>query len=95
MNPESLLQNKMRSRLEEAGGMVLRVAHGPAGFPDLIGCAPDGACFLVEVKRPGRPHTLSAVQALTLSRWSRVARVGVAETVEEALDIMKGDTCTT
>ncbi len=54
--------------------------------------APDGACFLIEVKRPGRPHPLSKVQALTLVRWGKIARAGVAETVDEALQIMEGGT---
>ncbi len=76
MNPETRLQNKIRAHLEAAGAMVLRVAHGPVGFPDLIGCAPDGACFLIEVKRPGRPHPLSPIQARTLERWGQIARRG-------------------
>lgn len=73
--------------------MVVRKRHGTAmgvaGDPDLYGTV-RGRHFEIEVKRPNDPSSqLTKLQAQRLQEW-KLARaiVGVARSVEEALQIL-------
>lgn len=72
---------------------VIRKRHGGvfgvAGDADLYGCLPTGRHFEIEVKQPGESATI--LQRKRLADWAAAgALTGVAHTVEEALEILKG-----
>jgi len=87
---ESTITRNILRALRGVPGLLVRKRHGSAagisGDPDLFGCY-DGRHFEIEVKRPGARPTPRQQQRL--KEWARAgARVGVARSVEEALDIV-------
>jgi len=90
---ESTITRNILRALRGVPGLLVRKRHGSAvgisGDPDLFGCY-DGRHFEIEVKRPGARPT--ALQQARLKEWALAgARVGVAHSVEEALDIVGAD----
>ena len=87
--PESTIVNAILRRLNAAPGTYARKTHGNAyssGWPDIVG-ASDGHAFAIEVKQPGKRATPR--QNHELAKWSLAgARVGVATSVDEAVDIV-------
>lgn len=70
--PENKLQGKIKSRLENQflGSFWIKIHGGPyqqAGIPDLIGCV-QGRFFALEVKLPGKEHTTTKLQKLTIEK---------------------------
>ena len=101
MTTESLIQNQIRVGLSKAGHTVFRANVGkvrmadgryfdtglPKGFPDLFGFRPDGRIFFIEVKNETgkvRPEQKIFIEKIR----KRGALVGVARSVEEALEIV-------
>lgn len=89
--PETILVGHMMDRLEAEGGWWLKV-HGSifqtAGVPDIIGCW-KGRFVAVEAKMPGNGP--SQIQEYTISLLKKAgARVGVAYSVSEAIEIRDG-----
>lgn len=103
MKTEHTIQNEIRVALTENGYIVFRVNVGkvktadgrwfdtglPKGHPDLYGFRPDGKIFYIEVKnangrvRPEQKQFIKTVKA-------RGALAGIARSVEDALDIVRG-----
>jgi len=89
--PETRLVGKMMDRLEAEGGWWMKV-HGSifqiAGVPDIVGCW-KGRFIAIEAKMPG--NIPSQIQAEVMKRLLIAgARVGVAYSVTEAVDIRNG-----
>jgi len=90
---EAALVGDILRALKALPGVIVRKRHGSAwgvaGDPDLYGSV-NGRHFEIEVKRPGARPT--ALQQARLKQWAATgARVGVAHSVEEALDIVGAD----
>lgn len=103
MELEHKIQNDIRVALSSAGHIVFRANVGkvrmadgryfdtglPKGFSDLFGFRPDGQIFFIEVKnkkgrvRPEQKKFLEVMRA-------KGALVGVARSVEDALEIVNG-----
>ena len=103
MKTEHTIQNEIRVALTENGYTVFRANVGkvktadgrwfdtglPKGHPDLYGFRPDGKIFYIEVKnangrvRPEQKQFIRTVKA-------RGALAGIARSVEDALDIVRG-----
>jgi hypothetical protein len=87
---ESALVTEILRALRALPGVIVRKRHGSAwgvaGDPDLYGSI-HGQHFEIEVKRPGDRPT--ALQEARLKQWAATgALVGVARSVEDALDIV-------
>ena len=87
---ESSLVAEILRALRALPGVVVRKRHGStwgvAGDPDLYGSI-HSRHFEIEVKRPGDRPT--ALQQARLKQWAATgALVGVARSVEDALDIV-------
>jgi hypothetical protein len=79
-------------RLREIPGVIVRKRHGTAmgvgGDPDLYGTI-SGRHFEIEVKRPDPSSRLTPLQSIRIEQWRQAgALVGVARSVEEALEII-------
>lgn len=60
---ESTLENKLKERIERAGGLCLKwTSPGFTGVPDRIVLLPDARILFVEVKRPGLKDGMSPRQ---------------------------------
>lgn len=90
---EKQIVKKMMTALRKKGAECSKIQGGPTqerGIPDIIGCY-KGKFFCIEAKRPGKEKNVSAYQALKLKKYKKSgARVGVATTVEQAIDIATG-----
>ncbi|HEO7896648.1 VRR-NUC domain-containing protein [Streptococcus agalactiae] len=103
MTTESLIQNKIRVALSQAGHTVFRANVGkvktadgrffdtglPKGFCDLFGFKPNGQIFFIEVKNEtGRIRPEQKNFMEVMA--SKGALAGVARSVEDALKIVNG-----
>lgn len=103
MKTEHTIQNEIRVALTENGYTVFRANVGkvktvdgrwfdtglPKGHPDLYGFRPDGKIFYIEVKNANgrvRPEQKQFIQTVK----ARGALAGIARSVEDALDIVRG-----
>ncbi len=91
--PEAKLSKKIRLALgREVGGLWTKVHGGPfqsAGLPDIIGCV-QGRFVGIEVKRPGREHTLAPLQRSTLDAIQSEGGIAFMSTsVEESVALVK------
>lgn len=89
--PETKLSRLVISRLRAEGGWWVKIHGGPfqqAGIPDIIGCW-DGKFVAIELKIPGEEPTKLQKQNLNLLH-AVGARVGVAISILEALEIRDG-----
>lgn len=103
MKAEHTIQNEIRVALTENGYTVFRANVGkvktvdgrwfdtglPKGHPDLYGFRPDGKIFYIEVKNANgrvRPEQKQFIQTVK----ARGALAGIARSVEDALDIVRG-----
>jgi hypothetical protein len=65
--------------------MPLMAGYGKAGVPDIMGSL-CGACFGIEVKRPGKePTAIQARRMREIARTNGIAFAGTAEVVIAAL----------
>lgn len=101
MTTESSIQNQIRVALSKAGYIVFRINVGkvrmadgrwfdtgaPKGFSDLFGFRPDGQVFFIEVKNEIGKVRQDQKQFMEAMK-KRGALVGVARSVEEALEIV-------
>lgn len=90
--PETILLGHIRDALHKLPNTKVIKIHGNAytemGTPDLLGSCM-GQCIAIEVKVPGEDPAL--IQILRLDQWALTgARVGVAHSIDEALDIVTG-----
>lgn len=86
---ESSLVTAIQHVLKRHGCVVIKI-HGTQyarkGEPDLVGSAPGGLAFAIEVKLDYNSPT--AIQTSKLKEWRKAgASVGVARSVEEAIAI--------
>lgn len=90
---EKHLVTKIRRALQTRGCFVEKIHGGlyqSAGLPDLVGCK-DGHFFGIEVKVPGREHTLTPRQAAALEEIRKHGGLaGVAVSIEDAQEIVDG-----
>lgn len=91
VQPENRIVNAGIEALRAQGAAVIKI-HGSAysrtGDPDLVGCYL-GVSFAIEVKQPG--SSPSKIQIKRLIEWGNAgARVGVATSVQEIIDIALG-----
>ena len=90
---ESAVVGRIMGDLKKRPCVVVRKRHGTAmgvaGDPDLYGTV-GGRHFEIEVKRPNDPASqLTKLQTQRLQEWKTAgAIVGVARSVEEALQIL-------
>ncbi|HGD0853281.1 TPA: VRR-NUC domain-containing protein [Streptococcus agalactiae] len=103
MTTESLIQNKIRVALSQAGYMVFRANVGkvktadgrffdtglPKGFCDLFGFKPNGQIFFIEVKNETGWIRPEQKNFMEVMA-SKGALAGVARSVEDALKIVNG-----
>lgn len=86
--PETLLSEKILSRLRAEGGWWFKVHGGPfqiTGIPDILGCW-YGHFVGIELKVEGGKPSKKQLRTLSLLRAAG-ARAGIAYTVEQALEI--------
>jgi hypothetical protein len=91
--PEARLSKKTVVAMKAEGAFATKIHGGiyQASLPDIIGCYKK-RFFGVEMKLPGKEHTLTERQAHKLEVIQAAGgRVGVATTVDQALAIMKGE----
>jgi hypothetical protein len=61
---------------------------GQRGIPDIIGCY-QGVFFGLEVKLPGKEHTLTPIQSRTLNKIKHSGgKAAMVTSVDEALDFV-------
>ena len=103
MKTEHTIQNEIRVALTENGYTVFRANVGkvktvdgrwfdtglPKGHPDLYGFRPDGKIFYIEVKNANGRVRLEQKQFIKKVK-ARGALAGIARSVEDALDIVRG-----
>lgn len=101
---ETDVQNKIRIELSKLGYTTFRANVGsvrmpdgrifktglPNGHSDLYGFRPDGQVFYIEVKK-ATGVTSSDQKKFLKTMKKRGALTGVARTVEDALQIVKGE----
>jgi hypothetical protein len=84
--PETKLVNAIVKYLKQRGGVVFKIHGGPyqaAGIPDLY-YAEAGKSFWFEVKQPGEPHPVTALQQKTINDLRKQqVRAEVVHSVEE------------
>lgn len=90
MNEAALRKAIVTSLRRYSGWWV--VTHGgmyqQGGLPDIIGCY-QGIFIGLEVKLPGKEHTLTARQAHTLERIRRAGgKAAMVTSVQQAMDIV-------
>lgn len=90
---EAALRSKIIKALRQYSGywvVVVANVHGQGGLPDIVGCC-QGYFFGLEVKRPGKEHTLTERQAYSLERIRRAGgKATVVTSVQEALSFVFG-----
>lgn len=91
---ESTLRTNIVKKLNSYSGFWF-VTHadkfGTTGLPDIIGCY-QGKFFGLEVKLPGKEHTLTERQARRLAQITKAGGVGkMVTSVDEAAAIVFGN----
>jgi hypothetical protein len=94
--PESRLVDKIIHHLRKKPKSYWVKLHGglfqTVGLPDIVGCY-KGRFVAIEVKLPGKEHTLTERQKLILQRLAKAgARAGMATNLKEAISICRGIT---
>lgn len=72
MKNEGLVQREIQRYVESLGGVVLKTQGIKVGTPDLIGSIRVNDTvypFAVEVKVPGKEHTLTKIQKWRIQQW--------------------------
>ena len=83
---EQKLQKDIINKIESLGGYTVKViTSNKAGTPDIL-CLLNGSFIGIEVKLPGRMHTLSKLQQYHLRQIE--ARGGVAVAATSVSDVM-------
>lgn len=91
---ESRLQKKIKESLEKTyEGSFWYVVHGGPyqrrGIPDIVGCL-NGIFIAIEVKLPGKEHTLTGIQKHTIAQINESGGMAFMTTsVEETLYMLK------
>jgi len=93
--PEARLRTAIVKRLRAYSGFWVVIPQSmytsQIGLPDIVGCYA-GKFIGLEVKRPGRLHTLTARQSAVLERVRREGgRSAVVTSVNEAIDFVFND----
>lgn len=90
--PESALQTKIRKELESQGAWAVKFHGSPytrKGTPDLLICY-KGYFIGMEIKVPGKEHTLTHLQAYQIDKIIEAGGVALVITsVEQALQVLK------
>lgn len=88
---EATLRTNIVKRLNAYSGFwfVTHADHlGEAGLPDIIGCY-SGRFVGLEVKLPGKEHTLTARQSRILAKINANGGIGaMVTTVDQAMDLV-------
>lgn len=92
MPREDVIVNSILDYLNSLEGCVAEKVHGSAmssGKADINGCY-KGRAFRIEAKTPDHGNKASKKQKINLKRWEKAgALVGVAYSLEEAIEILK------
>jgi hypothetical protein len=93
MGPEAALRNRIVKSLSAYSGWWI-VTHGDqygtGGIPDIIGCY-HGRFVGLEVKLPGKEHTLTARQSHRLGQINAAGgKAAMVTTVQQAMDFVFG-----
>ena len=90
-NPESYEKAAIKEFLDQIGPdrcwyfMPLMAGFGKSGVPDIMGSL-CGACFGIEVKRPGKqPTAIQARRMAEIARTNGIAFAGTADVVIAAM----------
>lgn len=92
MPTEADLTRKIKKGLESDGCYVAKIHGGrySAGISDLLGSTPEGRFFGLEVKRPGKEHTVTILQRKNLDAIAAAGGIAAVVTslkqAREALD---------
>ena len=92
MTEKTVVDNALKALNADAECHAIKT-HGSAfsvrGTPDIIGCR-NGHSFVIEMKQPG--GEVRALQPYRLKQWREAgAWAGIADTVEDAIRISKGN----
>ena len=88
---EAVLTRKIKKACEGEGAYAAKIHGGQfsAGVPDLLLCY-HGRFVAMEIKMPGREHTVTKLQAEQLKKIRRAGGVGeVVSSVDQALKILR------
>ena len=73
---EDIVENLLVRRIDELGGVALKLQPPPAGIPDRLVLLPGGRMYFIELKRPGEgPRKLQVYWLEKLLRMGFEARV--------------------
>jgi hypothetical protein len=93
--PEARLRTKIVKALNHHGGfwfVIHQTQYGQVGVADILGVY-HGVFFAIEVKMPGKLHTLTVNQDRFLTRVrAHGGKATVATTVDDAMDFVYGST---
>ena len=91
--PEARLRTKIVRALNDHGGfffVVHQTQYGQVGIADILGVY-HGVFFALEVKRPGRIHTLTENQDRFLQRVRKNGgKAAVVTTLDDAMNFVYG-----
>lgn len=87
---EQVIQSKIINYLESLGGYVVKVvAATKSGVPDII-CCLRGRFIALEIKRPNKKHTVTALQKVNIRRVHKAGGLAyVVSSVEEVDQILR------
>jgi len=90
---EARLRTNIIKKLNTYSGFwfVTHADHlGEAGLPDIVGCY-NGRFVGLEVKLPGKEHTLTERQSRVLARINKAGGIGaMVTTTDQAMDLVFG-----
>lgn len=93
MTTEARLRTNIVKKLNAYSGwwtVTHADGYGERGIPDIIGCY-GGRMFGLEVKRPGKEHTLTPVQSRVLKRINDAGgRAAMVTSIDMAMDFVFG-----
>lgn len=91
---EATLTRKIVNSLNAYSGYWVKIHGGPyqtGGLPDIVGCYA-GKYYGLEVKLPGKEHTLTERQAHRLAQIRKAGgRARMISSVDEAMDFVFGE----
>jgi hypothetical protein len=93
MGPEAQLRTKIIKALRAYSGywvVIHATQYGQGGLPDIIGCY-QGTFVGLEVKIPGKEHTLTARQSKCLEDIRRAGgKAAMVTSVDDAMNLVFG-----
>jgi hypothetical protein len=75
--------------MRACGWLMYDMSRVGQGFPDWLGCAPDGSVWLIELKDPSKPpsaRSLTEDQQKWHQAWRRCATLLVVTSAQEVIE---------